>query len=94
MTETTQLRPWPDGLTRVPWVFQREDVYAAEQERLFRGPHWNFLCLEAELAEPGQYLEIGGESAESSESRVTEASVRGFWKAYLAAMGMRSEVSV
>jgi anthranilate 1,2-dioxygenase large subunit len=37
-------------------------------------------------------LRMGGESAESSESRVTEASVRGFWKAYLAAMGMRSEV--
>ncbi|HEX4247826.1 MAG TPA: Rieske 2Fe-2S domain-containing protein [Pseudonocardia sp.] len=51
-----ELPPWPEGLTRVPyWVFQREDVYAAEQQRLFRGPHWNFLCLEAELAEPGRY---------------------------------------
>ena len=27
-------------------------------------------------------LEMGGSQAESSESRVTEASVRGFWKAY------------
>lgn len=27
-------------------------------------------------------IEMGGHSAESSESRVTEASVRGFWKAY------------
>jgi anthranilate 1,2-dioxygenase large subunit len=51
-----ELPAWPDGLTRVPyWVFQRDDVYAAEQRRLFRGPHWNYLCLEAELAEPGQY---------------------------------------
>jgi anthranilate 1,2-dioxygenase large subunit len=50
------LPQWPDGLTRVPyWVFQRPDVYAAEQERLFRGPHWNYLCLEAEVAAPGQY---------------------------------------
>jgi len=31
-------------------------------------------------------LETGGASAESSESRVTEASVRGFWKAYRARM--------
>jgi anthranilate 1,2-dioxygenase large subunit len=47
---------WPDGLTRVPyWVFQRDDVYAAEQEKLFRGRHWNFLCLEVEVASPGQY---------------------------------------
>jgi len=29
-------------------------------------------------------LEMGGARAESSESRVTEASVRGFWKAYRA----------
>jgi anthranilate 1,2-dioxygenase large subunit len=51
-----QLPVWPDGLTRVPyWVFQRDDVYAAEQERLFRGPNWNYLCLEAEVASPGQY---------------------------------------
>ena len=33
-------------------------------------------------------LEMGGASAESSESRVTEASVRGFWKAYRANMGL------
>jgi anthranilate 1,2-dioxygenase large subunit len=31
--------------------------------------------------------QMGGDSAGSSESRVTEASVRGFWKAYRAAMG-------
>jgi anthranilate 1,2-dioxygenase large subunit len=33
-------------------------------------------------------LEMGGAAAESSESRVTEASVRGFWKAYRAHMGV------
>jgi anthranilate 1,2-dioxygenase large subunit len=33
-------------------------------------------------------LEMGGASVESSPSRVTEASVRGFWKAYRAAMGL------
>ncbi|MBV9393490.1 MAG: aromatic ring-hydroxylating dioxygenase subunit alpha [Methylobacteriaceae bacterium] len=33
-------------------------------------------------------LEMGGALAESSESRVTEASVRGFWKAYRAHMGL------
>jgi anthranilate 1,2-dioxygenase large subunit len=32
-------------------------------------------------------IEMGGDSAESSESRVTEASIRGFWKAYRNAMG-------
>jgi anthranilate 1,2-dioxygenase large subunit len=47
---------WPEGLTRVPyWVFQRPDVYAAEQARLFQGPYWSYLCLEAEVAQPGDY---------------------------------------
>jgi anthranilate 1,2-dioxygenase large subunit len=32
-------------------------------------------------------LQMGGEAAASSESRVTEASVRGFWQAYRDAMG-------
>jgi anthranilate 1,2-dioxygenase large subunit len=31
-------------------------------------------------------VQMGGDSVASSESRVTEASVRGFWKAYRAAM--------
>jgi anthranilate 1,2-dioxygenase large subunit len=47
----------------------------------------------AGAADQAAVLRMGGETAESSESRVTEASVRGFWKAYLAAMGIRSEVS-
>ena len=48
---------WPaDGLTRVPYsVFQREDVYASEQKRLFQGPCWHFLCMEAEVAAPGDF---------------------------------------
>jgi anthranilate 1,2-dioxygenase large subunit len=33
-------------------------------------------------------IEMGGAGAESSESRVTEASVRGFWKAYRTQMGL------
>jgi hypothetical protein len=44
-------RTWPaEGLTRVPyWVYQDEELYHSEQERVFRGETWNFLCLEAEL---------------------------------------------
>lgn len=33
-------------------------------------------------------IEMGGSGTDSSESRVTEASVRGFWKAYRAQMGL------
>jgi Phenylpropionate dioxygenase and related ring-hydroxylating dioxygenases, large terminal subunit len=49
-------RTWVDGLTRVPyWLYRDRDVYDAEQKRVFQGPTWNYLCLEAEIAEPGAY---------------------------------------
>ncbi|MDB5571997.1 MAG: tpaAa [Hyphomicrobiales bacterium] len=52
----TPLPNWPEGLTRVPyWAFQREDVYGAEQERIFQGPAWHYLCLEADVPNAGDY---------------------------------------
>lgn len=51
-----ELPAWEDTLTRVPyWIFQRTDVYDLEQEKIFRGPNWNYLCLESELSTPGSY---------------------------------------
>ncbi|KAE8436908.1 MULTISPECIES: aromatic ring-hydroxylating dioxygenase subunit alpha [Halomonadaceae] len=48
-----------DGGSRVPyWVFQREDVRALENDKLFHGPIWNYLCLEAELAQPGDFVAV------------------------------------
>ena len=50
------MRGWPEGLTRVPfWAFQREDVYRDEQEKIFRGPCWHYLCLEAEIPSAGDF---------------------------------------
>jgi phenylpropionate dioxygenase-like ring-hydroxylating dioxygenase large terminal subunit len=49
--------PWPrNELTRVPyWVYDDQDVYRKEQENIYLGPVWNYLCLEAEIAEAGTY---------------------------------------
>jgi anthranilate 1,2-dioxygenase large subunit/terephthalate 1,2-dioxygenase oxygenase component alpha subunit len=51
-------RAWPaEGVTRVPyWVYQDEEVYREEQQRIFRGPTWNYLCLEAELPDPKSFI--------------------------------------
>jgi anthranilate 1,2-dioxygenase large subunit/terephthalate 1,2-dioxygenase oxygenase component alpha subunit len=51
-------RSWPaEGATRVPyWVYQDGDIYREEQRRIFHGPTWNYLCLEAELPDPGSYI--------------------------------------
>jgi phenylpropionate dioxygenase-like ring-hydroxylating dioxygenase large terminal subunit len=48
---------WPAGeLTRIPyWIYQSPEVFALEQQRLFEGPVWNFLCLDSEVAKPGDY---------------------------------------
>jgi hypothetical protein len=48
---------WPEGaLTRIPyWIYQSPEITALEQQRLFEGPVWNFLCLEAEVPKPGDY---------------------------------------
>jgi len=44
------------GNTRIPYaLYVDPDVPAQEQERVFRGAVWNYLCLEAELPEPGSY---------------------------------------
>jgi phenylpropionate dioxygenase-like ring-hydroxylating dioxygenase large terminal subunit len=49
-------RSWPAGLTRIPyWIYQDPDVLALEQKRIFEGPVWNYLCLETELPNVGDY---------------------------------------
>jgi phenylpropionate dioxygenase-like ring-hydroxylating dioxygenase large terminal subunit len=47
---------WVGDLTRVPyWVYRDEALPKVEQERIFEGPVWNFLCLEDEIANPGDW---------------------------------------
>lgn len=49
---------WPDeGLTRVPYhIYAGDDLYRAEQQRIFRGPTWNYLCLACEIPAPGDWV--------------------------------------
>jgi phenylpropionate dioxygenase-like ring-hydroxylating dioxygenase large terminal subunit len=51
-------RTWPEeGLTRIPyWIYQDEAVQRQEQKRIYEGNTWNYLCLEAELAKPGDFV--------------------------------------
>ena len=50
-------RVWPaEGLTRVPyWVYQDNDIYRREQERIFRGATWHFVGLEVEMPNTGDF---------------------------------------
>src|SRR5215471_11854070 len=57
MSDRELTRAWPDdGLTRVPyWLYQDEGNYRAELRRIFEGPTWSFVCLEADLPQPGDF---------------------------------------
>jgi anthranilate 1,2-dioxygenase large subunit len=48
---------WPAlDYSRVPYrLYHDAAVYEREQERVFRGPAWNYLALEAEIPEPGDF---------------------------------------
>jgi anthranilate 1,2-dioxygenase large subunit len=49
---------WPsNGISEVPFrVYTDRAQYDREQERLFQGPTWNYLCLAVELAKPGDFV--------------------------------------
>lgn len=71
---------WPgDGFTRVPyWVFQRDDVYAREQEAIFQGPVWHYLCLEADIAEGGDFVTTFVGDAPVVVTRDSEGAIHAF----------------
>ncbi len=53
-----ELIQWPaEGITRVPMqVFSDPEIYAWEQDLIFRGPTWSFLCLDIEVPAAGDYI--------------------------------------
>jgi anthranilate 1,2-dioxygenase large subunit len=47
--------PRRDG-SRIPYdVYTSPEIYEREQERIFRGPVWSFVTLEAEIPKPGDF---------------------------------------
>lgn len=54
--QTSTIQWVPQGETRVPLaVYRDEQVYADEQRKIYRGDTWNYLCLESEIPESGDY---------------------------------------
>lgn len=49
---------WPsDKVSTIPYqVYTDETQYRLEHEKVFKGPTWNYLCLAAELPEPGTFV--------------------------------------
>jgi salicylate 5-hydroxylase large subunit len=53
----TRGRQWPaDATSRVPfWLYSDAEIYRLEQERIFGGPAWSYVALEAEIPGPGDF---------------------------------------
>jgi len=48
---------WPGDLTEIPdWVYTDETIYKREIERIFHGPTWNYVALEAEIPNPRDFI--------------------------------------
>jgi phenylpropionate dioxygenase-like ring-hydroxylating dioxygenase large terminal subunit len=58
MTNSTVSRTWSaKGFSSVPfWLYQEPSIYESEQRRIFEGPTWNYLCLDAELPHNGDFV--------------------------------------
>src|SRR6516165_9385575 len=79
-TYPTRGVPWPsNGLTEIPFrLYTNPEQYRLEQERIFKGPTWSFLCLAGEIANPGDYVATTiGETA-VIVTRDTSGKINGF----------------
>ncbi|HVC61479.1 MAG TPA: Rieske 2Fe-2S domain-containing protein [Acetobacteraceae bacterium] len=75
-----QSMTWPsNGLSEVPFRLYTDPAqYQLEQEQIFKGPTWNYLCLAAEIANPGDYVATTIGEAEVIVARDTSGSINGF----------------
>ena len=55
--DSVEPQVWESGdLSEIPdWVYTSEKIYAREVERIFHGPVWNYVGLEAEIPNVGDF---------------------------------------
>ncbi|MSP52221.1 MAG: hypothetical protein EXQ91_07505 [Alphaproteobacteria bacterium] len=71
---------WPRAdYSRVPYsVFLDPALHAVEQERIFRGPIWLYLGLEAEIPNPGDYITTFAGDTSVVVARADDRSIHAF----------------
>jgi anthranilate 1,2-dioxygenase large subunit len=71
---------WPnDDLSVIPdWVYTDQAVYEREIERIFHGPTWNYVALEAEIPNPGDYIRSNVGPTPIVVARAKDGSVGAF----------------
>ena len=71
---------WPsEGLTRVPdWVYTDQYIYEREIERIFHGRTWNFVALESEVPNAGDFIRSNVGPTPVVVSRAEDGSIHVF----------------
>ena len=48
---------WPNDPAEIPdWIYTDQRIYDLEQARIFQGRTWNYIALDCELPNPGDYI--------------------------------------
>jgi apoptosis-inducing factor 3 len=71
---------WPtEGLTRIPdWVYTDEFIYQREVEKIFHGRTWNYVALEDEVRNPGDFIRSNVGPTPVVVSRADDGSIHVF----------------
>jgi salicylate 5-hydroxylase large subunit len=78
-----------DGTSRIPFaVYTDEQVYQRELERIFYKGHWNYIGLEAEVPEPGDFKRTVVGERSVVMTRANDGSIH-VWENVCAHRGMR-----
>jgi anthranilate 1,2-dioxygenase large subunit len=79
-SDIADLYKWPAAdCSRIPYgIYRNPAVFDAEQERVFRGPVWNYLALEAEIPNPGDFRAITVGDTPIIVNRARDGSLHAF----------------
>lgn len=65
--------------TRIPFrIYQEQDILKQEQINIYEGRTWNYLCLEAEVSNPGDYRTVKVGSAPVVVARDDDGEIYAF----------------
>ncbi|WP_407174772.1 FAD-dependent oxidoreductase [Bradyrhizobium sp. STM 3562] len=71
---------WPsEGLTRIPdWVYTDDYIYQREVEKIFHGRTWNYVALESEIPNPGDFIRSNVGPTPIVVSRAEDGTISAF----------------
>jgi apoptosis-inducing factor 3 len=71
---------WPkEGLRRIPdWVYTDQTIYEREIEKIFHGRTWNYVALECEVPNPGDFIRSNVGPTPVVVSRADDGSINVF----------------